>query len=53
MSNTYATRFRILPVEVKPNEVVIATAEPFQRGWEAEMKPILRKEIRRVVGQSG
>jgi general secretion pathway protein E len=49
MSNTYATRFRILPVEVKPNEVVIATAEPFQRGWEAEMKPILRKEIRRVV----
>jgi general secretion pathway protein E len=31
MSNTYATRFRILPVEVKPNEVVIATAEPFQR----------------------
>ena len=23
MSNTYATRFRILPVEVKPNEVVI------------------------------
>ena len=31
MSSTYATRFRILPVDVKPNEVVIATAEPFQR----------------------
>ena len=49
MSSTYATRFSILPVEVKPNEVVIATAEPFQRDWEAEMKPILRKEIRRVI----
>ncbi|MCK9381484.1 MAG: GspE/PulE family protein [Sulfuritalea sp.] len=49
MSNTYATRFRILPVEVKPHEVVIATAEPFQRAWEAEMQPILRKEIRRVI----
>ena len=49
MSNTYATRFSILPVEVKANEVVIATAEPFQRGWEAEMQPILRKEIRRVI----
>ena len=48
MSNSYATRFRILPVEVKPHEVVIATAEPFQRGWEAEMKPILRKDIRLV-----
>ena len=49
MSSSYATRFRILPVDVKPNEVVIATAEPFQRGWEAEMLPILRKDIRRVI----
>jgi general secretion pathway protein E len=49
MSSTYATRFCILPVEVKPNEVVIATAEPFQRDWEAEMRPILRKDIRRVI----
>ncbi|MCK9388858.1 MAG: GspE/PulE family protein [Sulfuritalea sp.] len=49
MSNSYATRFRILPVEVKPHEVVIATAEPFQKAWEAEMQPILRKDIRRVI----
>ncbi len=49
MSNSYATRYRILPVEVRQQEVVIATAEPFQRGWEAEMQPILRKEIRRVI----
>ncbi|MCF8199520.1 MAG: GspE/PulE family protein [Sulfuritalea sp.] len=49
MSNTYATRYRILPVEVKPHEVVIATAEPFQRAWEEEMKPVLRKDIRRVI----
>ncbi|MDP2132031.1 MAG: GspE/PulE family protein [Sulfuritalea sp.] len=49
MSNTYATRYRILPVEVKPHEVVIATAEPFQRAWEDEMQPILRKSIRRVI----
>ncbi len=49
MSNAYATRFRILPVEVRAHEVVIATCEPYQRGWEAELKPILRKEIRRVI----
>jgi len=49
MSSTYATRFRVLPVEVKPHEVVIATAEPWQRAWEDELKPILRKEIRRVI----
>ena len=49
MSNAYATRFRVLPVEVKTDEVIIATAEPFHRAWEAELKPILRKEIRRVI----
>jgi general secretion pathway protein E len=49
MSSAYATRFRILPVEVRPNEVVIATAEPFIRGWELELKAILKKEIRLVI----
>jgi general secretion pathway protein E len=49
MSSAYATRFRILPVEVRLNEVVIATAEPFMRAWEVELKPILKKEIRLVI----
>ncbi|HTY04831.1 MAG TPA: GspE/PulE family protein [Rhodocyclaceae bacterium] len=49
MSNAYATRFRILPVAVTPSEVVIATAEPYQRAWEGELEPILRKSIRRVI----
>ena len=50
MSNAYATRFRVLPVAVTADEVIIATAEPFYRGWEAELKPTLRKkEIRRVI----
>ncbi len=49
MSSSYAARFRILPVEVKATEVTIATAEPFIRGWESELKPILKKDIRLVV----
>jgi len=49
MSSAYAARFGILPVQVTTREVVIATAEPFMREWEQELKPILRKEIRRVV----
>jgi len=49
MSNAYATRFRILPVQVTTKEVVIATAQPFIREWEKELKPILRKDIRRVI----
>ena len=49
MSSDYAARFGILPVQVGASEVVIATSEPFLREWENVLKPILRKEIRRVV----
>ena len=49
MSSAYATRFRILPVEVRPGEVTIATAEPYLRGWIDELKPIIKKEIRLVI----
>ena len=49
MSSAYAARYRILPVAVRGDEVVIATAEPFQRGWEEELRPIIRKDIRRVI----
>ena len=45
MSSAYAARFSILPVRVTASEVVIATAEPFLREWEAELKQILRKDI--------
>ena len=49
MSSAYATRFKILPVEVTTREVVIATSEPYVKEWEKELKSILRLEIRRVV----
>ena len=49
MSSDYAARFGILPVQLSANEVVIATSEPYLREWEKVLKPILRKEIRRVM----
>ncbi|MFZ1444550.1 MAG: type II/IV secretion system protein, partial [Candidatus Dechloromonas phosphoritropha] len=49
MSSAYAGRFGILPVQVTTREIVIATAEPFIREWVAELRPILRKDIRRVL----
>ncbi len=48
MSSAYAERFKILPVEVKPKEAVIATAEPYVREWEPELQRIHRIEIKRV-----
>jgi len=49
MSNHYAARFKILPVEVNTREAVIATCEPYVKEWEKELKQMLRLEIRRVV----
>ena len=49
MSNDYAARFGILPVQVSANEVVIATSEPFLRDWENVLKQTQRREIRRVI----
>ena len=49
MSNAYATRFKILPIEVTLREVTIATCEPYVREWEPQLQQMLRKEIKRVV----
>lgn len=49
MSNAYATRFKILPIQVNQRECVIATCEPHVREWERELKQILRLDIKRVI----
>ncbi len=49
MSANYAERFGCLPVEVRPDEVVVATAEPFKLEWVSELKQMLRRDIRVVV----
>ena len=45
----YAVRAGILPVKATPAEVTIATAEPWVREWEAELAPILKRPIKRVL----
>jgi general secretion pathway protein E len=49
MSSAYATRFRILPVEVNAKEAVIATAEPYVREWEPEIARMSKRAIKRVI----
>jgi general secretion pathway protein E len=49
MSSTYATRFDILPLEVRSGEVVIATCEPMFDEWVDELSALLRKRIVRVI----
>ncbi|HEY7775705.1 MAG TPA: ATPase, T2SS/T4P/T4SS family, partial [Kineobactrum sp.] len=49
MSRAFAQRHRILAVEVHPDEVVIASAEPWLHAWERNLEHVLRKRIRRVL----
>jgi general secretion pathway protein E len=49
MSAAYAERHRVLPVQVTPAEVVVATADPFVADWVAEVERQARRSVRRVV----
>jgi len=49
MSAAYAERHRVLPVQVTPTEVVVATAEPFLTDWVGEVERQSRRNVRRVL----
>ena len=53
MSAAYAERHRVLPVQVTPTEVVVATAEPFISDWVAEVERQSRRSVRRVMASPG
>ncbi len=48
-SSAYSTRFNVICVEVGPDYVVFGTADPFFDEWQAELQPVLNKEIRLVI----
>ncbi len=49
MSAPYAERHRVLPVQMTPHEVVVATAEPFITDWVAEVERQTKRSVRMVV----
>ena len=49
MSAGYAERHRVLPVQVTPSEVVVATAEPFVADWVDEVERQSKRSVRRVL----
>ncbi|MBK7793230.1 MAG: type II/IV secretion system protein [Betaproteobacteria bacterium] len=48
MSNAYAERYRILPIEVTRDTLRVATSEPFVRAWADELESILRLKVELV-----
>ena len=49
MSAIYAERHKVLPVQVTPTEVVIATSEPFITDWVSEIERQAKRTVRLVV----
>jgi general secretion pathway protein E len=49
MSAMYAERHKVLPVQVTPSEVVIATSEPFITDWVQEVERQAKRSVRLVV----
>jgi general secretion pathway protein E len=49
MSAFYAERHGVLPVQVTPTEVVVATSQPFINDWTGEVERQARRSVRMVV----
>ncbi len=49
VSQSYARRYKILPVAVDSSSVTFATTEPFVTEWLKDLGTLLRKDIARVV----
>ncbi|WP_026330206.1 GspE/PulE family protein [Caldimonas manganoxidans] len=49
MSINYAERRRCLPVQIGLSEITVATCEPFDTDWVAEIEAHTRKKVRLVV----
>ncbi len=48
VSQAYATKHKILPIDIKPDSVTFAVANPTDTTWVEELKRILRLEVKRV-----
>jgi general secretion pathway protein E len=49
MSAFYAERHKVLPVQVSPTEVVVATSQPFVNDWIGEVERQARRSVRMVM----
>lgn len=49
MSYAYAARYNLLPIKVDSTTITVATAQPFERDWEAELSRIHNKEFKLVI----
>ena len=49
VSQAYASKLKILPVNVTETELTIATSEPYLTHWESELERITQHSLKRVI----
>jgi general secretion pathway protein E len=49
VSKAYAERLKIMPISIKNGEAIIATSEPFNKDWVADLERVLKMKIKLVV----
>ncbi|HSR01710.1 MAG TPA: GspE/PulE family protein [Methylophilaceae bacterium] len=49
VSRAYAQRLKIMPISIKGNEAIVATADPYYTDWIPDLERILGMRIRLVV----
>jgi general secretion pathway protein E len=49
VSKAYAERLKIMPISVKNGEAIIATSEPFNTDWIADLERMLKMKIKLVM----
>lgn len=49
MSYAYAARFNVLPLKVEADSITVATAQPYDSDWEAELGRIHNKSFKLVI----
>lgn len=48
-SKAYATNYNILPIKITADEIIIASAEPYVRTWQADLAKMHRGKIKLVL----
>ena len=49
VSYAYAARYNILPIKVTAEKITVATAEPYEKEWQAELSRINNKQFECVI----
>lgn len=49
ISQTYAKKLKVLPIEINTKTLTVAVDDPYNTGWEDEISRLARRDVKRVL----